>query len=343
MLPGIKIGNLFKAFLMTQSIYYETLAASVRTEKASQNCYMPKMRAYLVLWCMFMLSTACQRASSPEQAGTPNPEEHAAGVEAWHEQRIVSLMDDRGWLKLAGLYWLDNGVHSFGSAAENDIVMPQEAIPGFAGDITRQGNMITVDPAEDEMLLVNNEALIGSITFPVQNSLEFTHGRLAFQFIERGDLIGLRLYDEESALSRNFEGINRFPVSLEYKVEARLVPHDPPRKLPIVNMIGQTDMRETPGTLEFELGGVSHELTPLSASDGERLFIIIADQTNGESTFGGGRFLYADNPGPGETVILDFNKVYNPPCAFSEYTTCPLPPPENRLSVALESGEKRYN
>lgn len=292
-----------------------------------------------------MNNTSEQDTTSDAAAAslTLNAEEHAAEIAQWHEERLESLQSERGWLKLAGLFWLENGRHSFGSAQENDIVMPQGAIAGFAGDISREGNMITVDPAEDDMLFINDEPLKGSITFPVENDLEFRHGRLAWRFIARGELVGLRLYDQESQLSQNFEGLERFPVSKAYRVEARLVPHDPPRKLPVVNILGQTNMYDTPGMLEFELDGITHQLIPQSASDGEQLFIVLADQTSGKETFGGGRFLYAPDPGPGGRVILDFNKAYNPPCAFSEHTTCPLPPPENRLQVALEAGEKRYN
>lgn len=322
-------------------------------------CYMlrnvlPRFRSNRLFYCFLLFgmmlsgTNACQTdrpagAQNEAQAAAADSQSYTDQVNEWHEQRIASLQGERGWLKLAGLYWLDDGRHSFGSAAENDIVMPKGAISRFAGDIVREGNMITVEPAEDGMLDVNEEALTGSITFPVENELEFTHGRLAWRFIGRGDLIGLRLYDQESEVFRNFKGFERFAVSDKYLVEAELVPHNPPRSLPVINILGQTTMQETPGTLVFELDGITHELIPQSASDGERLFIVMADQTSGEETFGGGRFLYADAPGSDGKVILDFNKAYNPPCSFSEYTTCPLPPPENRLSIAIEAGEKRYN
>lgn len=301
-------------------------------------------RACFMFLFLFMLIN-CQSSpdSTDSSASLSDQTAHQEDVSDWFRQRLERLNSERGWLKLAGLFWLEDGLHSFGSAPENDIVMPQGAIRNFAGDIMLEGNMITVDPAEDDLLYVNGEPLKGSLTFPVENELEFEHDRIAWQFIQRGELIGLRLFDQESEVSRNFKGIERFPVSGQYRVEARLVPHDPPRKLPVVNILGQTNEYETPGMLEFEIEGQSYSLIPQSASDGERLFIVLADQTSGDQTFGGGRFLYADNPGPGNTVMLDFNKAYNPPCAFSDYTTCPLPPPENRLPLALEAGEKRYN
>lgn len=297
---------------------------------------------FMFLFLLMLINCQSSPDSTDSSASFTDETAHQEDVSDWFRQRLERLNSDRGWLKLAGLFWLDDGLHSFGSAPENDIVMPQGAIRNFAGDVILEGNMITVDPAEDDLLYVNGEALKGSLTFPVENELEFVHDRLAWQFIQRGELIGLRLFDQQSEVSRNFKGIDRFPVSGKYRVEARLVPHDPPRKLPVVNILGQTNEYETPGMLEFEIEGQSYSLIPQSASDGERLFIVLADETSGKQTFGGGRFLYADNPGPGNSVVLDFNKAYNPPCSFSEYTTCPLPPPENRLQLAIEAGEKRY-
>ncbi|WP_164682411.1 DUF1684 domain-containing protein [Cyclonatronum proteinivorum] len=268
---------------------------------------------------------------------------HEEEVNAWHADRIERLSAERGWLKLAGLFWLNDGTHTFGTDTGNDIVLPENSILPFAGSVTVEGNMITLSPAEDGLFMVSGEALHGSLTFPSENPVEAEHGRLAFTFIERGGTIGLRLYDQESYVYTGFTGIERFDVQPQYKVEARLIPHEAPASLPILNVLGQVTDTNSPGVLHFELKGESHTLWALGEENDEQLFLTVADETNRDDTFGGGRFLYVPNPGPNGTVMVDFNKLYNPPCALSEYTTCPLPPPENRLPLRIEAGEKRYH
>lgn len=270
-----------------------------------------------------------------------SPEQHCAEVDEWHESRLASLKDERGWLKLAGLYWLDVGEYTFGSSPGNDIVFPEGSIADFAGTIIYYDNNIEVISGDDVYLEVNGEQIDGEFTFHVSDPPEFTHGRLAWTFITRDDLTGLRLFDQESHVYTGFKGIERYPVDRQWRVAARLIPHDEPTTIPIVNILGQTSEQPSPGILRFELQDETHELWAIES--GDRLFLIIGDETNRTETFQGGRYMYVDNPGPNKTVIVDFNKAYNPPCAFSEYTTCQLPPPENRLTVAIEAGEKRYN
>ncbi|MCH8568785.1 MAG: DUF1684 domain-containing protein [Balneolales bacterium] len=281
-----------------------------------------------------MLNSGC---SSPEET-------HKAAVEKWHEERVERLKEDRGWLKLAGLYWLDEGEQSFGDASHHPVNFPEGSILQDAGKITLDGEngLITLAPAEDGLFTIGDEKLIGSLTFPVANSPEFEHGRIAFTFIERGDWVGLRLYDQQSPIYTGFKGIERFPVDFNAQVIATLVPHDEETTVPIVNILGQVSNDLSPGVLHFEYKGEEFTLTALDASEGARLFLIIGDLTNRTNTFGGGRFMYVDNPGPNGQVKLDFNMLYNPPCAFTDHTTCPLPPPENRLNTAIEAGEKRY-
>lgn len=260
----------------------------------------------------------------------------------WHADRIERLKEERGWLKLAALQWLEDGEHTFGTSSDNNIVLPEGSIDEYAGSIIIDGNDITLAPAEDGMFSISGEALTGNITFPAENPIEADHGRLTFTFIEREGEIALRLFDQQSYVYENFRGIERFPADENFIVEATLIPHEEETTIPIINVLGQTTPNDTPGILEFELEGEMHSLWAISASEGERLFLIVADLTNRSTTFGGGRFIYVDNPGPQGTITVDFNMLYNPPCAFSDYTTCPLPPPENRLNVAIEAGEKRY-
>ncbi len=304
---------------------------------------MKRLKSYLFAVLPVVIFITCLGLVSGCEGDRPlTEEEHKEYVEQWHRERIERLGEEQGWLKLAGLFWLEEDVHSFGSSSENDIVLPEGSIDAQAGTVRRNGREITFSPNEETDFTINGETLNGSITFHMENPLEFTHGRLTFTFIERDETVGLRLYDQQSEIYTGFAGIERFPVDLSYRVDATLIPHEEPTTIPIVNILGQTAENDTPGVLEFELKSETHRLWAISASGGDRLFLIVADETNRSSTFGGGRFLYVDNPGPLGTVTVDFNKLYNPPCAFSDYTTCPLPPPENRLNVAIEAGEKRY-
>jgi uncharacterized protein (DUF1684 family) len=165
-------------------------------------------------------------------------------------------------------------------------------------------------------------------------------GRLSLFVIKRGEKYGIRLKDPESEYRREFHGIEVFPASAEYRVTAKWVAE--PAKIPILNVLGQTEEMKSPGYAVFRIHGQEYRLRPvLEADDAQELFFIFRDQTSAKETYGAGRFLYSEMPKDGH-VVLDFNKAYNPPCAFTPYATCPLPPPENRLAVRIEAGEKKY-
>jgi uncharacterized protein (DUF1684 family) len=167
-------------------------------------------------------------------------------------------------------------------------------------------------------------------------------GPLLFHAIDRGGRLGVRLKDRESPLIGQFNGIDRFDADPAWRVEARFEPYDPPKTIAVPNIAGPPLEEPCPGRLVFEHSGASYSVEP-TGEPGHRLFIVFGDSTNGEATYGGGRFLYADWPAPGsETVVLDFNQAYNPPCVFTPWATCPLPPPQNKLAMAVEAGEKTY-
>ncbi|MDX1699992.1 MAG: DUF1684 domain-containing protein, partial [Melioribacteraceae bacterium] len=157
----------------------------------------------------------------------------------------------------------------------------------------------------------------------------------------RGDKYGIRLRDLTADLVSDFKGIERFPVQDKWKIEAKFVKNNPPKKIMIPSIIGTVSESYSPGTLEFEFDNKEFRLSPIKS--GNRLFIVFADLTSGEETYGAGRFLYTNGPDSNNIVILDFNKAYNPPCAFSKYATCPLPPDENKLKVRISAGEKNYS
>jgi uncharacterized protein len=257
------------------------------------------------------------------------PDAYVAETETWRADREARLKSEYGWLSVAGLFWLPPGVSTFGSDPASTIVLPPSA-PPHAGAFERQGDSVTVriEP--------------GGATALAPDSTPLTLGQLRLQLIKRGDRLGVRLRDPESPIRRDFKGLHWFPVDQRFRVAARWVAYDKPRRLPVGNVLGQVTEEVAPGYAELELGGRTVRLTPVyEDGDETQLFFIFRDPTAPRLTYGGGRFLYADPPRNGH-VILDFNRAYNPPCAFNPYTTCPLPPKENRLGVEIPAGEKKY-
>lgn len=254
-------------------------------------------------------------------------------VERWRRDREARLRADTGWLTVAGLFWLKEGEQTIGSGASCDIVLPDHSAAATLGTVVRQGERITLrfaDPAHPPLELKPDST--GEPTL-------VEVGDLTLLAIRRGDKIGLRLRDKRSALRRDFRGCRWYPVKPEYRVQGRLLAYPKPRKLRIASVVGTSEEEESPGEVEFEWGGKRFRLIPVR--DGGSLWFIFRDATSGRTTYGGGRFLYAELPRDG-TVTLDFNQAYNPPCAFNPYTTCPLPPPGNRLGFAVEAGEMAY-
>lgn len=247
-------------------------------------------------------------------------------IAEWRRQREASLKADGGWLTVNGLYWLHEGANRFGSGSANDVVLP--AGPARAGVFTlNQGKVAAeINGASRPLRADSDDAVIVS--------------RLKLFVIQRGDRYGIRLKDPESPMRREFHGLEYFPPREEYRVPGRFVPE--PRKIPIANIIGQTEPEDSPGYVVFQLHGRQLRLTPVYDDPGSKdLFFMFRDETSGKETYGAGRFLDTDPPKDGR-VVLDFNKAYNPPCAFTPYATCPLPPKENRLSMRIEAGEKTY-
>ena len=245
-------------------------------------------------------------------------------IAAWKKAREASLKSN--WLQVAGLFWLREGANRFGKDAANDIVLPDG--PARAGAFELRNGAVTVTMDGAPRAVKPDSADVVAV------------GRLSLLVIERGGKFGIRLKDPESQYLRNFHGLEYFPVSRQYRVAARFVAE--PRKIPILNVLGQTEQSECPGYAVFRLKGQELRLYPILEEPGDqKLFFIFRDQTAGKETYGAGRFLYSALPKDG-TVALDFNQAYNPPCAFTDYATCPLPPKENHLPVRIEAGEKKY-
>jgi uncharacterized protein (DUF1684 family) len=248
-------------------------------------------------------------------------------IEAWRRARESRLKAEDGWLTVAGLFWLHDGINSFGKAADNEIVLPDG--PAHAGSFELHAGKVTVTMNGGTRSIANDS----------DDSVKT--GRLTLLVIKRADKFGIRLKDPESANRRNFHGLEYFPADEAYRVTARFVSE--PMQTPVLNILAQTELSESPGYAVFQLHGKEYRLRPILEEPGAKeLFYIFKDQTSGKETYGAGRYLYSDLPNNGK-VILDFNKAYNPPCSFTDFATCPLPPRENHLAVRLEAGEKKYH
>jgi len=279
-------------------------------------------------------------------AAPPPPADpaHVAEVETWRRERLEGLAADSGWLTLVGLHWLQPGPNRFGAAADNQIVLAGDGLPDRAGEllVSDQG-VVTLLPAPGVSLVVNGaEVTTGrELATDAHGAPDVIGlGSLTLHLIERGDRVAVRVKDPHSAARRDFEGIDYFPVDSRFRVEGRFEPLPEPRPITIVSVAGTEEEMLIPGTVRFELGGAERSLLPIASSlDEKELFFVFRDATSGRSTYGAGRFLVTDPPRDGR-VVLDFNKAYNPPCAFTPYATCPLPPRENILGLAVTAGEK---
>ena len=274
------------------------------------------------------------------QAFAADPE-HAKAVQAWRERAEQGLRRDNGWLTLAGRFPMKPGVNTFGTGEGNDIVFPRGLGPERMGTIAVEPGKVHVKLADGLTMTTKDgqahtERDMGTRT----DDRDWVQiGRASFHVIERDGRYILRLADKESEVRKNFGGRVWYDVKEGYLVKAKYVPYDPPRKIPIVNVLDEVSDEPAPGYVEFKVNGKTHRLDAVGDDDG--LFFVFRDATAGKGTYPPGRFLYVEKkPKPGETFMLDLNRAYNPPCAFSEFTTCPLPPKQNILKVKIEAGEK---
>jgi len=258
----------------------------------------------------------------------PASDAYRAQIEEWRRQREAALKADGGWLTVTGLFWLHEGANSFGAAAPNEIVLPVGAAVKDGSFELHNGKVTFHMDGQTRELRSDSGGKPDAITL----------GSLTMFAIQRGGKYGIRLKDNNSRLRKEFTGLHYYPVSADYRVTTRLAPDA--KKIPILNILGQVEDTPSPGYVDFELRGQKLRLTPVEESPNE-LFFIFRDLTAGKEPYGSGRFMDAELGKDGE-VVLDFNKAYNPPCAFTPYATCPLPPKENRLAVRIEAGELKY-
>ena len=290
-----------------------------------------------------ILLTMCLLILGGQRLTAADPAEYQAGIEEWHRQRAASLTSETGWLSLIGLFWLEEGDNTFGSSADRDIVLPETKSPPHAGTLNLQGGRVHLRVAGGTVIVHEAEP-VTDLDLAVDTTGHPTIldlGDLQFYVIERAGRFGLRIRDRQHPARFEFSGIEAFPIDPQWRLTGRLETHDPPRTIKIPNVLGQVTPQPSPGTAVFEVAGAEYHLDAL-AGPNDTLYLIFADQTSGRDTYGGGRFLYSEPVAADGSVVLDFNKAYNPPCAFTDYATCPLPPRQNKLSVRIDAGEKSY-
>jgi len=293
--------------------------------------------AHFVLFCGLLAITGLGAAIGDDK------ETYQSAVEEWHHRRVDRLTAENGWLSLIGLFWLEEGVNTIGSDPDNDVTLPAAKAPSRAGTLILRGGQIHFEVVED-VTITHNGTPISALDLSVDSSGSPTIldlGNLQFYVLERSGRYGLRVRDRNHPARFDFPGIETFPIDSQWRITGRLETYDPPRTIKIPNVLGQVSNQDSPGTAVFDIAGQSYRLEALQGPNGS-LYLIFADQTSGRETYGGGRFLYSEPVEEDGSVVLDFNKAYNPPCAFTDYATCPLPPRQNKLSVRIEAGEKNY-
>ena len=302
----------------------------------------------LLLASVLALSACAQTPSGP------TPEELAARAQAeakafareqylWRAKRIIDLNRPDGWTSLVGLHWLDPGVHRVGSDTDNGIRLAMG--PEHLGVFTVRGKQVGFVP--DAVVVVDGKPRMGTSSLRVDSdpqgpsTLVFDGGKGLATVIERGGRLALRVKHADAESRLKFAGLQYWLGGRDWQVPAKFIAHPAGKTLPIANIIGTTDEIPNPGAVEFQRGGKTYRLEALDQGEGT-LFLVFADRTSGHGSYGAGRFIDAPMPDKQGRLVIDFNQSYNPPCAFTPFATCPLPPPENRLDLAVEAGEKNY-
>ncbi len=297
-------------------------------------------------------------AATPAGSKTTTDKAYVDAINQWHADRVTRLKAPDGWLSLVGLVWLHEGSNSVGSASDNDAVLPGG--PAHLGTITwaddgtvtlqlvKGDEDVTITDADSvHMHWADSKTGAGTVTAELLDDSHdeptvVSYGTTTFYLITRDGKKGLRVKDPDAATRTGFTHIDRFPVDKAWRVEARYIPFDEPRELKTANEIGGIDTYPVPGKLVFQRDGKTFTLLPVIEVPGDdELFLMFADRTNGKTTYGAGRTLYIDWPQDGKAII-DFNKAYMAPCAFTPFATCSLTPPENRMDLKVTAGEKKY-
>jgi uncharacterized protein len=295
---------------------------------------------------ILMLLAACgdKSSTSDKPALSADEAQYLSDENLWRIQRQEKLTQPDGWTSLIGLHWLTLPSHYVGSSARSGIRLA--AGPDSLGMFTRDGQRVFFTPDRGVPLTLDGEPLKGRVELKDDSQgapsvVGFDEGKGKLTVIQRGGNRALRVKHADALSRTQFQAIEYWPPDRDWRVEATFVPHPAGKTLPIATIIGTTDDTPNPGALEFQREGKTIRIEALDQGE-STLSLIIADRTSGHESYGAGRYLDVPRPDAQGKVVIDFNRAYNPPCAFTPFATCPLPPNENRLDLAITAGEKRY-
>jgi uncharacterized protein (DUF1684 family) len=277
-------------------------------------------------------------AAGPDEA----TQSHAEQISEWRQARHERLSSSSGWLTLVGLEWLQEGKNRIGSGDNNDIVLPGG--PAYWGSVELNGETLMFYRADDPLVTVNggHEQQVQMVADTEGEPTLVTAGSLSFYPIFR-ESYALRVKDAEATTLKSFTGVEQYDIDENWRIEGRFTTAEAGTTVEIANVLGQVEPSAVYGVFEFEREDREHRMLALGDENSSTLWFIFNDRTNGRETYGAGRFLYSDGMPQDDRLVVDFNKAYNPPCAFNDYSTCPLPPPENRLNLAVTAGEKDFH
>ena len=298
--------------------------------------FFPKLLVLLIILSLI----SCKQ----EDKETFNEEDYKTSMQEWKTKRLEALKSEEGWLNLVGLHWINEGINIFGSSEDNDIIFPEHA-PNQIGAIIKFKGSLSIS-INDSIEVSVNDTLI--IDYDIKTDADsdptiFKMGRYNWHIIKRNEKYAVRLRDLESPIINELKEIPTFPVDLNWRIEAIFERFAIPIEIEVGNVLGTTDIETCYGSLNFKFNEKEYELLPLGEGIKENLFLIFGDETSAKETYGGGRYLSVEKPDSTGKTIIDFNKATNPPCAFTEYATCPLPPKENILNFGITAGEKNVD
>jgi len=295
---------------------------------------------YCLMGTVALIALCCTQKKKP--TSSLDTLAYQQTIEDWHTNRVNDLKAPNGWLNLIGLFWLEEGINTFGSDSSNNIIFPARAAKKMGYFIVKQETAL-LEVNRGIVVTTGGKLITSHFAFHPDSARtpQFESDSLRWNIIERDDQLGVRLRDLASEEIKSFKGIERYPVSTRWRIAARFEQADSSKTLMITNIIGQTTAQSTPGTIVFTVDDQAYRLDVLKGNERE-FFVIFSDVTTGKETYGAGRYLYVEKPDADGNLIIDFNKAYNPPCAFTAYATCPLPPKQNHLPIAVTAGEKNY-
>lgn len=302
------------------------------------------MTLRFLLASMFVASLLSSCSNSVKKV---DPQAYAQEIQQWQQKRIKGLQSEDSWFSLAGLFWLKEGENKFGSNPANEIALPAGKTPDVAGSVFMENGKFRLVAKPGTGVKINDslvtEATLQSDGEGLTDPTIVRMGPVSFYLIKRAEKMGVRVKDKESAGRLNFKGLDFFPVDLKWRFEAIFTPYNPVKIIPVATVINTVENDTCPGYLTFNVDGQECKLEPtVETGTTGKYFIMFADGTSGKETYGAGRQMYCDLPDANGKTILDFNKAYNWPCAYTSYATCPIPPAQNHLAVRIEAGEKNY-